>query len=217
MAEFDKLLLKDRTPEQQSVIKYFRKPEGCFSKNISDGDYDKLVQDKLAGLNLKQKALDKIGVDESQVKEVEPAEFKNWYFGEKGGKSDKNIWVKRGKDGKFRTTAFQVSWLFFSDKQVYAYQYTLHMNEDSKKERTEEYFYRDITNFTTVSESEQKEYRRIGKGCLVKKLEVEHQNVDYERFAISVGGERFLCEMINDDDATSRVQAMKAKLREKKG
>jgi hypothetical protein len=185
-------------------------PEGCFSKNISDEEYDQLVQAKYASLNLKQKALDKTGVDESQVNEIAPCEFKNWHF-------DKNTRVKRGKDGIFRSSAFQGTWLLFSDKQVYVYQYTFNMDEDGKKERTEEYFYKDITNFSTSSESEEKESWEAGKGCLNKVPTVSRRNIDHDVFKLIVPGDQFSCDMVNNSDAEEKIRAMKAKLREKKG
>jgi hypothetical protein len=202
--------LQGRSPDQQKVIKYFMAPEGCFSKNISDEEYDQLVQSKYASLNLKQRALDKTGVEESQVNEIPPCEFRHWHF-------DKNTLQKRGTDGRFRSSAYQVTWLLFSDKQVYVYQYTFNMNEDSKKERTEEYFYKDITNFSTSSESEEKEYWEAGKGCMNKTPSVTRKNIDHDVFYLIVPGDKFGCDIASVEDSSSIIQAMKAKLREKKG
>jgi hypothetical protein len=218
-------LLKGRTDEQQTVIKYFKKPAGCFSKNISDEEFDALVQRKVESMGFKQKALDKIGLDESQVNEIEPVHFENYYgLGlDRNANKDrywpKSFWVKRGIDKKLRTNAYQVSWLFFSDKQVYVYQYTLNLNEDGKNERTEEYFYKDITNFSTTSDSAEQEQIVAKKGCLGigAKTTVVRQNLDTDRFALIVPGDKFFCELVKNDYSESRIQAMKAKLREKKG
>lgn len=204
-----KTALQGRTPEQQKVIKYFMAPEGCFSKNISDQEYEQIVQSKYASLNLKQKALDKIGIDESQVNEIPPCEFHNYTF-------DKAR-VKLGKDGKYRTSAYQGTWLFFSDKQIYVYQYTLNLDEDGKKERTEEYFYKDVTNFSTSSESEEKEIWTTGKGCLNKVPTVSRKTVEHDLFTIIVPGDKFGCAMVNNSEAEERIKGMKNKLREKKG
>jgi len=157
-----KAKLKGRTEDQQKVIKYFLEPGGCFKKGISDEEFDSVLQAKLTSLNLKQKALDKIGVDESQVNEIPPCEFHYWHY-EKG-----KAYTKFGKDGKYRCSQYQVTWLFFSDKQVYVYQYTLNLDEDGKKERTEEYFWKDITNFATLTEDEEVVYT-VYKGCLKNK------------------------------------------------
>jgi hypothetical protein len=218
-------LVKGRTDEQQSVIKYFTKPAGCFSKNISDEEFDTLVQKKVESMGFKQKALDKIGLDESQVNEIEPVHFENYYGVGMNRESTKDrywpkyLWVKRGIDGIPRTNAYQVSWLFFSDKQVYVYQYTLNLNEDGKNERTEEYFYKDITNFSTASESAEQEEIITKKGCLGigATTTVVRKNLDTDRFALIVPGDKFFCELVKNDYSESRTQAMKAKLREKKG
>ena len=218
-----KELLKGRTAEQQSVIKYFKKPSGCFSKNISDQDYDALVQTKVESMNFRQKALDKIGLDESQVNEIEPVHFENFYGVGMNRESNKDrywpsyLWVKEGTDRKLRTNAYQISWLFFSDKQVYVYQYTMNLNEDGKNERTEEYFYKDITNFSTISESAEQEKNIQKKGCLGGKIIVSRKTLDTDRFALIVPGDKFFCELVKNDYSESRIQAMKAKLREKKG
>jgi hypothetical protein len=201
--------LQGRNPEQQKVIKYFMAPEGCFSKNISDAEYDNLVQSKYASLNLKQRALDKTGVDESQVNEIVPCEFKYWYLG-------KNTRGKRGQDGIFRSSAYQVTWLLFSDKQLYVYQYTFNMDEDGKKEKTEEYFYKDITNFSTSSESDEQETWESGKGCLNKVPSVTRRSIDRDYFTLIVPGDQFKCAIPSDSAVKEMIQAMKAKLREKK-
>jgi hypothetical protein len=204
-----KTALQGRNPEQQKVINYFTAPEGCFSKNISDEEYDQLVNAKVDSLNIRQKAFDKTGVDESQVAEIPPVEFRHWHIG------DKTL-QKRGKDGKFRSSAYQVTWLLFSDNQVYVYQYTLNMNEDGKKERTEEYFYKDITNFSTLSESEERESWGEG-GCLINSPTVTRKTIDHDVFYLIVPGDKFGCDMVNNEEAEGRIRAMKAKLREKKG
>jgi hypothetical protein len=220
-----KVLLKGRTNEQQTVIKYFKKPAGCFSKNVSDEEYVQLVQKKIEAMNFKQRALDKIGLDESQVNEIEPVHFENYYGIGINRESNKDrywptyLWVKRGLDGIRRTNAYQVSWLFFSDKQVYVYQSTLNLNEDGKNERTEEYFYKDITNFSTTSESAEQEEIIQKKGCLGigAGITVARKNLDTDRFALIVPGDKFFCELVKNDYSEGRIQAMKAKLREKKG
>ena len=90
------------------------------------------------------------------------------------------------------------------------------MDEDGKKERTEEYFYKDITNFSTSSESEEKESWEAGKGCLNQVPTVSRKNVEHDLFKLIVPGDQFLCDMVNNSEAESKIQAMKQKLREKK-
>ena len=59
-----------KTAEQQRVIDYFCKEEGCMSKNMSDDEYSQMVIKKRDSLNLRAKALSKIGLDEDEVNEI---------------------------------------------------------------------------------------------------------------------------------------------------
>jgi len=188
-----------KTPEQKEVIRYFL-VDGCLRKKMSDAEFDALVQQKMP--DLKQRGMEKIGLDEDQLKEIEPVTFRGFVF-------DNDSYQKKGEDNLWRSSKFQVSWLFFSDTQVYLYQKTMSFDEKKDLERTEEYFYKDITNFSTVSEStEVKVEGRNGK--------METQQVDTNKFKIIVPGDSFFCAMNQNDYTESAIQGMKAKLREKK-
>lgn len=200
--------LKGRTPDQQKVIKYFYGAGGCLSKGLTDEEYDAMLKAKLNSMNIKAKALNKIGLDESQVNEIEPVHFEGYLF------DDKNAFALLGKDRTWRSSAYQVSWIFFSDTQVYVYQYTFNMDEDGKKETTEEYFYKDITNFSTASDSVEKEV--VDKVSCTGKTTYIRKNVDSNRFALVVPGDKFYCSMEQNDYTERAIQGMKAKLREKK-
>ena len=196
--------IQGRTEDQKAVIRYFCNEEACLSKKpMTDAEYEAMVKAVLAKNDYRAKALAKIGLDEDQVKEIEPVHFEGFQF-------DKNSFSKQGKDGKYRSSKYQVSWLFFSATQVYLYQNTFNMDEDGKKESTEEYFYKDITSFSTASDTEEvPEYDpKQNKTNLV--------NVNSNRFAITVPGDRFYCSMEQNDYTERSIQGMKAKLREKK-
>jgi hypothetical protein len=207
--------LKGRTSEQQKVIKYFYgESGGCLSflsPALKDEEYEAMVMAKAKGADYKQKALNKIGLDESQVSEIEPVHFEGCLFDEKKG------FAKRGKDKLWRSSAYQISWIFFSSAQIYVYQYTFNMDEDGKKESTEEYFYRDITNFSTSADTVEKWALDDPKGCGGSQPTYSRKNVDTNRFAIIVPGDKFFCSMDQNDYTERAIQGMKAKLREKKG
>jgi hypothetical protein len=75
------------------------------------------------------------------------------------------------------------------------------LDENSIRFRTEEYFYRDIVNFSTKTEEEEFDGRKY----------IDNQ------FSVIVPGDRFDCQLPqNMDSAESAIQGMKAKLREKK-
>jgi len=194
---------KNRNDEQKKVIRYFA-VEGCLSKTMSDVQYDELVKSTISKQDFKKKALDKIGLDESELKEIDPVHFEGWAYGN-------NIsYAKRGKDGNWRSSAYQVSWLFFSSTQVYLYQNTIHFDKDDKKVATEEYFYKDITNFSTSTDTVETPYwdPKQKKSLL--------ENIDLNCFVLIVFGDKFYCSLEQNDYTERVIQAMKAKLREKK-
>ncbi len=197
-AELIKQVSVGKSEEQIKVIKYFLKQEGCLKKNITDDEYIALVRSKRDSLNLKQKALGKIGLDEDELQEISPIMFEGFTF--------KNAWSKKRANGNWVSSAYQVSWLFFSSTEVYIYQYTLNMDEDKKSESTEEYFYRDVTSFTTKTETE------IGKDIHGNKIEVESN-----KFAMIVPGATLSVALDDTSgDFEAAIQGMKQKLREKK-
>lgn len=196
--------IKGRNEDQKAVIRYFCNDPACLSKKpISDSEYDQMVLDFLKSNDYKQKALNKIGLDEDQVKEIEPVHFEGFLY-------DKQSLAKQGDDGKYRSSKYQVSWLFFSATQVYLYQNTFNMDEDGTKEVTEEYFYKDITNFSTSSDTVETPFYDKDQGINVL------MNVDSNRFAITVPGDKFYCSLEQTDYTERAIQGMKAMLREKK-
>ena len=85
------------------------------------------------------------------------------------------------------------------------------MDEDGRKEQTEEYFYKDVTNFSITNEREevpQPDPKNPTKDILV--------NVDYDSFIIKVFGEKFECSVRKNDYTENAMQGMKALLRDKK-
>ena len=194
-----KLLYKDKTPDQKTVIRYFT-VEGCLKKKVTDATFDEILAKN--NPDLKERAMAKIGLDEDELKEIDPVCYTGFIF-------DNDAYSKLGEDNKWRSSKWQVSWLFFSSTQVYLYQRTISLDEKKEKERTEEFFYKDIVNFSTLSES--KEVK-----VWVKGLE-QRKQVDTTELKIVVPGDSFYCAIRTVDDTVERsVQGMKAKLREKK-
>lgn len=196
---------KNRTPEQKMALRYFLN-DGCLQKKPSDEEYDNLVRKMIAERNLNnpQTALDKLGVDADEVTEVKPLFLEGYVFG------DKNSYAKVGKDNEWRSSRYQVSWIFCSATHVYLYQYTFNTDEDGKKVATEEYFFKDITNFSASSDTVETPYWDK------KQKKVVLKNVDSTRFRITVPGDSLYCVMAQTDENEAAVKGLKAKLREKK-
>ncbi|MBQ9513816.1 MAG: hypothetical protein IJR66_02385 [Clostridia bacterium] len=206
-----KPLKRGKSEEEKKVIDYFL-ATGLFGTSImsgamSDEEYDAMLKKRLNSLNLKAKALQKIGLDEDQLKEIPPVFFYGYEDKINGGAA----YGKLGKDGIYRTSAYSATYLFFSNTQMYMYNMIFDMASGAKKENTEEYFYKDITNFSTTSETmEYMEY----SGCMGKATK---KQIEISKFALIVPGDKFYCSTSGVKDADSAVNAMKQKLREKKG
>ncbi len=194
-------LCKGKTEEQKKVIRYFVL-EGCLAGTMSDSDYDSMVNARAQSMDFKQKALEKHGIDIDQVQEIPPVHFEGYVF-------DNKSFAKRGKDNVWRSSKYQTTWIFFSDTQVYFYQYTFNLDESSKRESTDEYFYKDIVNFSSSSNSEEvTEYSKSGDKRLT--------TVDSNIFQLVVPGDKIACALQLNDETENVIKGMKNKLREKK-
>ncbi len=187
---------KGKDPDQVKTIEYFCK-EGCMTKTITDEEYWQMVQAKKNSLNLRQKALNKIGLDEDEVSEISPATFEGFVY--------KNAYAKKNARGSWVSSSYQVAWLFFSSTQIYIYRYTFNMDEDKKSESTDEFFYKDVTSFSTASETE------TAHGMGDNKFDVESN-----KFKMVVPGDQIYVSMDGISNSEEIIQAMKQKLREKK-
>lgn len=188
---------KDKTPEQCKAIDYFCKEEGCLSKNITDNEYTRMVTKKRDSLKLRTKALNKIGLDEEEISEIRPAVFEGFVF--------KDAFAKKRADGDWVSSAYQVTWLFFSSTQIHVYRYVFNMVKDAKLESTDEFFYKDVTSLSTISETE-----------TARGLDGEQFEVESNRFIMVVPGDKIYVPMEGVHNSEEIIQAMKQKLREKK-
>ncbi len=201
----DKKWLAQFTPEEKELLKkYFAFNGGCFAKPMSDEEYRAKVYEKLKSLNIYQRALKKIGLDEEEIQEIPPKEFRNFI---------ESADTVTGPSGKY-TNKYQVSWFFFSATEIYFYQYTLDMLSQSAKESCEEYFYKDITSFSTNEDTTEYNYVAM-KGCPKKPVNVKGTKT-VTSLKVVVPGDKFSVAAEAGEDLESKVQAMKQKLREKK-
>jgi len=190
-----------KTEEQKKVIDYFNDQYGCgcVANKMTDKTYLEMVKSKVKSLNLRERALGKTGLDEDELKEIPPAMFEGYTY--------KNAFAKQLADGKWISSAFQVSWLFFSSTQIYIHRYTFNLDENKTSESTDEFFYKDVTSFSTSSETDKTKTENSSG----KILEVETH-----KFALIVPGDKLFVSMDGIENAEEIIQGMKHKLREKK-
>lgn len=197
-----------RTEEQKKVIKYFMGGGGCFSFGLTDEQYEGMVAGRMQGIAFKQRALEKLGLDESQVQEVNPIHFEQYDFGDGAlYKGSKNF-------TKWISSVFQITWIFFGDEQMYIYQYTFHMDTDEESEVTREFFYKDVTMFRFEDSMEEK-WVPGGKGC-IGQAQLVRKAINYNKIVFIVPGDSFYCSVHKNEYTEQSMRAMNAKLREKK-
>ena len=158
-----------------------------------------MVLAKRDSLNLREKALNKIGLDEDELKEIPPAELEGYVFNK--------AWAKQQAGGRWVSSSYQVAWVFFSATQVYIYRCTFNLDEDKKSEFTDEFFYKDVTSVSTSSDHEQIKNKSDSGG------DVE---VETHKFVMVVPGDKLRVSLDGVSNADEIIQAMKQKLREKK-
>ncbi len=203
-----------RTAEQRDVLDYFYASGGCgcMSKafgGLTDEKYEELVRRKATEADFKRVALARIGVDESQVQEIAPINFEGYYISNTIGRD-----TKRGKDNIWRSSGYQITWLFFGNEEIYIYQHTFDMTEETKSDRVLEYSYKDITSFSTKWETEEV-YVQSGSGCLGQPTYIR-QGVETRTFHITVPGDEFRCTINQKGDQEDALKGMINKFREKK-
>lgn len=159
---------------------------------VSDEEYDASVISQLD--NMKQRALDKLGIDEDEVTEIAPISISGYNYN-----SFNN--AKKGKDSRWRTDRYKYAMLFFSANEVHCYTYNYRTTADEKTEATDVYFYKDIVSVSTASET----------------VKIYGQDYNYETFKLTTAGGTALTISVRDMDNVQRsVNAMRQLLRQKK-
>ena len=109
---------------------------------MSDTDYDSSIESYTA--SLKPLALEKLGVEESEVNEVAPIILGGYEF-------DGVEKVKHGRDNKWRSNIYKVVMLSFSRNELHCYTMRFNTLRDEKTEGTDVFFYQDIVSASTSS------------------------------------------------------------------
>lgn len=208
-------LLKGKSDSQQIALKFFAgEPvkKACFKKTYLTAEgYSDLVSENREHGDYKQRALQKLGIDEEQVQEIDPVMFEGYRY-----EHERLMPYLQVVEGKFVSSMYEITWLFFGDEQVYAYHCAFDTTDQTASENTLEYFYRDITAFATGSDNvEKKIWVAEGSGCS-KTRESQKKMVSSELFRIVVPGDAFSTALTNEDEFAGSIAAMKQKLREKK-
>lgn len=159
---------------------------------LTDEEYDSAVSSNLT--DMKSRALNKLGLDEDEVKEIDPIFFGGYAY--KGASAS-----KKGKDDLWRTNKYEAVMLFFSQDEVHCYTYHFSTTENKHTEETDVYFYKDIVSVSTASEH----------------ATINGNNIDYESFKLTTAGGTSVSVSLRDVDNCQRsINAMRALLKTKK-
>lgn len=211
---------KGKTNEQKDCIDFFTTTSkggcGCLGRGSSTmtmEGYIAKVQEKCRTLNLRSKAIARLGIDESETTSlIEPICLYNFEL----DLDDEKLWIKL-ENNQVVSSRYTVNWLFFSENQVYIYTFTFDMTSDDVWEYCKEYFYQDITCFETENDIVEKIDISIAQGCLNAGGEsIAKNNFTREIFRITVPGSSCKIAMRNAGTQMQSIQAAKALLREKK-
>ncbi len=217
-------LLKGKTEDQIKALKFIRSigtSAGCFKTEfVTYEAFSEVLKNKIAKESInKEAALSHLGVDEDQVKEINPICFQYYVIND-----EKNLprYIKYVKESDvYVSSIYQVTWLFFGSDQVYVHSKSFDVTSDATQSQTEEYFYKDIVSFSTENQSKQESIleETVEAGCGNKEVKRNYVSkmVKTASFKIGIPGEPFRCVYKEGDGiVTTNVNAMKQKLREKK-
>jgi len=207
-----KLECDKRTKEQAGVIKYMN-TGGCGSVfGVDDSDFDQILASSVQKLNIYNMAIQRLCVDESDVKEINPV-FLDGYFFDRfrflgdaivaktalvAGEGDNvGTYVKIGKDDLIRFSKYRLSCILFGKEQVYFYSYRFDLTNLNVREDTAEFFYKDIDSVEVVRKVNDRWID--GKGCLGF-LKGEYGTYTYPELRITVPGNAFSCSMRTENE-----------------
>jgi len=162
---------------------------------VTDNEIDQVCAGQLQ--RIAAMALRKLGIELDEVTEHEPISFYGYYF----APLVSPIVCRRGNDGRFRSSNYNVAMLFFSESQVFCCHHRFSLIADEQQTQTDEFFYSDIVSVSTASET----------------AAYGNQSIRYDAFRLSTSGATSVYAALLDIDHAERaIHSMKSLLRKKK-
>jgi len=164
---------------------------------VHGSEIDKVAQDYLE--NLKSKALNKLNIDEDQCKESDPIQFDGYYYNDLG--TSEPAYRKDIDDGRYRSSHYSGTMLFFSVDQVLSYELRFSLLKDEKQESTREFFYRDIVDASTKSDT----------------ISLGNEKISFEEFNLTtIGGTSMSASIFDSGTVDKSIRQMRNLFRDKK-
>lgn len=165
---------------------------------ISHADYEKIVDSAIERMNIKELAMERLGLDEEQCKEIEPIVFRDRVL------DNTSLTAVDPETGKIHSSTQSVTLIFFTDEQVFVYKQQFDMCCNRKEEWTSEFFYIDICDLSTYNKTNTYNF--------------ESSALEYNELVVSLvatNSEISFC-MDGDQARMESIQAMRQKIRERK-
>ena len=168
-------------------------------KVMTDAEFEQLVDAKIEAMNIAQLGLDRLGLDPDQVKEIHPIILRDKVI-----EKDYSFTVYNEDDYSAHSSTQHVTYLYFTDEQLFVYKIQFDMCCNVQDEWAHEFFYKDICDIQSYT------YKNILK---FDKFEHEYSSV---AFSIISTNSQIGFEIDGDNENVGSIQAMKQKIREKK-
>ena len=191
---------------------------------VTDDEIDSICAEYIS--NLKSMALDKLGIDESQVAVTSPIQFCGYHYldlqdspsmpGNLPADHEKHhskVRYMRGADGIFRSSNYNAVIFFFSTEKVYCYKICFSILKDEKYEKTYDFSYKDIVSVSTESgkttyDSETTKFEYIKA--------YNSETIQFEFFKLTTSGETCVeATIFSKEDTERNINSMKNLLKSK--
>ena len=181
--------------------KYDELLKEAYRLEVSDFDIksDRIARERMT--NIKSRALNRLGLDADEVKEVPPIVVSGYDF------SRQNIKAWIGKDGKPRSNFYKAVVIFFSQNEMHIYTSTFSLDDTTEMEGTDVYFYQDIVSVSTAPNNIHVDGKDKNNG-------IDIQTIAFR--LVTKGGTSVTVDMFNNYNVGRSVNAMRALLRERK-
>ena len=149
-----------------------------IKKSISDSELDQYCESRVG--DLKIEAINKLGIDEDEVSEVQPLQVSSYDNASKA----LGALYKQGNDGIWRSSQYMVTILFCSKEMIHCFVRRFSIIRDGHNDSIEEYFYRDIVSIKVTQDDRnvQTEYIELSTSAgpvfkfAFKKVDSEYVN-----------------------------------------
>ncbi len=181
------------------LFSYYNKTIKWGPKSVmTDEEYKRRVAEKIAAMRIADRALRQLGLDEEQVREIEPIVLQDKVV-------DKiSLTVYNELERTLYSSTQSVMYIYFTDDQLYVYKIQFDMCCNVVDEWTSEFFYTDICD---VSSHVDKNVLTFGGN------KIEYSTVS---FSIVAQNTSISFTMDGNNAREASINAMRQKIREKK-